>query len=69
MRHTLEARLTAAEKEMKAAEQEKLEKEETARNLLNHQNGIMEKVVQESKRLSEAAEENSKVVIPLHLTK
>ncbi|KAM7521566.1 hypothetical protein LguiA_011468 [Lonicera macranthoides] len=61
MRHTLEVRLTAAEKEMKAAKQEKLEKEETARNLLNHQNGIMEKVVQESKILSEAAEENSKL--------
>ena len=69
MRHSLEARLTSAEKEMKAAEQEKLEKEETARNLLNHQNGIMEKVVQESKILNEAAEENSKVVIPLHLAK
>ncbi|KAJ7972825.1 Ubiquitin system component Cue [Quillaja saponaria] len=61
MRHTLEARLAAAEELRKAAEQEKLEKEESARNALAEQETVMEKVVQESMRLKQEAEENSKL--------
>ena len=62
MRRTLEERFDATEKEIKAAEQEKMEKEESARNALTEQELIMEKVVQESKMLKQEAEENSKVV-------
>lgn len=61
MRQTLEVRLAAAEELRKAAEQEKLEKEESAGNALAEQGIIMEKVVLESKLLQQEAEENSKV--------
>ncbi|KAF8401633.1 hypothetical protein HHK36_012579 [Tetracentron sinense] len=61
MRQTLEARLAAAEEERKAAEHEKLEKEESARKALAEQELIMEKVVQESKKLQQEAEENTKL--------
>lgn len=61
MREALESRLAAAEEVMKAAENEKLEKEELARSAQAEQEAIMEKVVQESKVLQEEAEENSKV--------
>lgn len=61
MRQTLESRLTAAEELRKAAEQEKMEKEMTARSALAEQEIIMEKVVQESKILQKQAEENAKV--------
>ena len=61
MRQTLESRIAAAEKLRKAAELEKLEKEETARNALAEQEVIMDKVVQESKTLQKEAEENAKV--------
>ncbi|KAL5561640.1 hypothetical protein UlMin_031387 [Ulmus minor] len=61
MRQTVEARLAAAEEERKAAEQEKLEKEESAQKLLSEQEAIMEKVVQESRLLEQEAEENSKL--------
>ncbi|CAL5425282.1 unnamed protein product [Camellia sinensis] len=61
MRQTLEERLDAAEKVRKAAEQEKMEKEDSARNALAEQELIMEKVVQESKVLKQEAEENSKL--------
>ncbi|KAI9180514.1 hypothetical protein LWI28_005557 [Acer negundo] len=61
MRVTLEARLTTAEEARKAAEQEKLEKEESARSFLAEQKAIMEKVVQESKFLQQEADENSKL--------
>lgn len=58
---THEARLAAAEDLRKAAEHEKLDKEESARNLLAQQEEIMENVVQESRLIAQAAEENSKV--------
>ncbi|OVA20065.1 Ubiquitin system component Cue [Macleaya cordata] len=61
MSQTLEARLAAAEEMRIAAEKEKQEKEESARKALVEQELIMEKVVQESKRLQEEAEENSKL--------
>ncbi|KAG5252000.1 hypothetical protein OIU76_008191 [Salix suchowensis] len=61
MRQTLESRLAAAEKLRKAAELEKLEKEETARNALAEQEVLMDKVVQESKTLKKEAEENAKL--------
>ena len=61
MRKTLETRLAAAKDLRTAAEQEKVEKEESARNLLAEQEAIMENVVQESNLIAQAAEENSKV--------
>ncbi|TYG58575.1 hypothetical protein ES288_D08G234200v1 [Gossypium darwinii] len=61
MRQTLEARQSAAQELMKAAEQEKLEKEESARNTLAEQEAIMVKMVEESKILRQEAEENSKL--------
>ncbi|PPE01317.1 hypothetical protein GOBAR_DD01643 [Gossypium barbadense] len=61
MHQTLEARQAAAKELMKAAEQEKLEKEESALNALAEQEAIMLKVVQESETLQQEAEENSKV--------
>lgn len=57
--------MTVAEKEIKEAEREKLEKEESAQKYLSYEESVMEKVVQESKILKQEAEENSKVVIPL----
>ena len=44
-----------------AAEQEKLEREEGARKILNEQELIMEEIVQESKRLQQESQENAKV--------
>ncbi|KAE9618448.1 hypothetical protein Lalb_Chr02g0142861 [Lupinus albus] len=61
MRQILEARLAAAEEMRKAAEHEKLEKEESARKALAEQEAMIEKVVQESVRLQKEAEENSQV--------
>ncbi|TYI49003.1 hypothetical protein E1A91_D12G005500v1 [Gossypium mustelinum] len=61
MHQTLEARQAAAKELMKAAEQEKLEKEESALNALAEQEAIMLKVVQESETLQQEAEENSKL--------
>lgn len=61
MRQSLESRLAAAEMLRKAAELEKLEKEESARAALLEQEAMMEKVVQESRRLQQEAEENSKL--------
>lgn len=61
MRETLEARLAGVAELRKVAEDEKLEKEESARKALAEQEAIMEKVVEESKTLQQAAEENSKV--------
>lgn len=54
-------RLAAAEELRKAAEQLKLEKEESARKALVEQERLVEKVVHESQRLQQEAEENSKV--------
>ncbi|MCD7466452.1 hypothetical protein HAX54_003175 [Datura stramonium] len=61
MRQTLEVRMAAAEKEMKAAEQERLDKEELARKALADQEIIMEKVVQAANVLKQEAEENAKL--------
>ena len=62
MRQTLEVRMAAAAKEIKAAEQERLEKKEVARKALADQEIIMEKVVQEANVLKQEAEENAKVM-------
>jgi len=69
MRQSLESRLAAAEMLRKAAELEKLEKEESAKLALLEQEAMMEKVVQESRRLQQEAEENSKVAISLYFCK
>lgn len=61
MHQILEVRLATAEELRRAAEQERLEKEESVRNALAEQEAIMEKVIQESKMLEQEAEENSKV--------
>ncbi|KAJ0113387.1 hypothetical protein Patl1_03430 [Pistacia atlantica] len=61
MRETLEGRLAVAEEVRKAAEEEKLQKEESARSSLAEVEAIMENVVQESKVLQQDAEENSKL--------
>ncbi|KAK7277662.1 hypothetical protein RJT34_22677 [Clitoria ternatea] len=61
MRQILEARLAAAEEMRKAAEHEKLRREESARKTLVEQEALVEKVVKESVRLQQEAEENSKL--------
>ncbi|CAI8602974.1 unnamed protein product [Vicia faba] len=61
MRQILESRLAAAEMLKKAAELEKEEKEGSARMALLEQEAMMDKVVQESRRLQLEAEENSKL--------
>jgi len=66
MRQILEARLAAAEELRKAAENEKLEKEESARKALAEEEKLVEKVLHESGRLQQEAEENSKVTCLSH---
>ncbi|KAL3849843.1 hypothetical protein ACJIZ3_011725 [Penstemon smallii] len=61
MRLTLQVRLAAAENVIKSAEQEKLEKENSALKALAEQELIMEKVVQESNTLKQLAEDNAKL--------
>uniref|UniRef100_A0A1J3FWZ8 CUE domain-containing protein n=1 Tax=Noccaea caerulescens TaxID=107243 RepID=A0A1J3FWZ8_NOCCA len=61
MSETFKVRLAAALEMKKAAEQEKKEKEDSARKALAEQEAIMEKVVQESNLLKQEAEENSKL--------
>ncbi|RAL38214.1 hypothetical protein DM860_017419 [Cuscuta australis] len=61
MRQILEVRLDAAKRNREAAEYEKMQKEELARNALAEQELIMEKVVRESNILKQEAEENSKL--------
>jgi len=63
MRVDLEIRLATALGIKNAAEQEKQEKEGSARKAFAEQEAIMERVVQESKLLQQEAEENSKVTI------
>lgn len=66
MRGVLETRLAAALEIKNTAEQEKQDKEGSARKALAEQEAIMDKVVQESKLLQQEAEENSKVTsLPL----
>ncbi|GAU51123.1 hypothetical protein TSUD_28740 [Trifolium subterraneum] len=67
MRQSLESRLAAAEMLRKSAELEKLEKERSAKTALLEQESMMEKVVQEARRLKQDAEENSKVYIVFSL--
>lgn len=61
MRQSLEVRLKEAEREIIAAEQERIDKEEYAHKSLAYENSIMEKVVQESKILEQEAEKNSEL--------
>ncbi|KAI4340226.1 hypothetical protein MLD38_025085 [Melastoma candidum] len=61
MSKTMECRIAEANELRIAAEEEKQKKEAAARAALNEQETMMEKVVQESKILQEAAEENSKL--------
>lgn len=60
---TLEMRLAAAEDVIKSVQQEKVEKENSARKALSNQELLMETVVQESKILKQQAEQNAKVVV------
>ncbi|XP_074557134.1 uncharacterized protein LOC141813126 [Curcuma longa] len=57
---TLTARITALNEEITASEQEKLEKEAAAQRVLSEQEVIMASIVEESKKLQEEAEKNSK---------
>ncbi|XP_042462833.1 uncharacterized protein LOC122046291 [Zingiber officinale] len=61
IQQTLEARLAAVKVEIAIAEQEKLEKEVAAGRILSEQEAIMASVVEESKKLQEEAEVNSKI--------
>lgn len=61
IQQTLEARLAAVKVEIATAEQEKLEKEVAAGRILSEQEAIMASVVEESKKLQEEAEVNSKL--------
>lgn len=61
MREALEIRLAQALEDIKAADEEKLEKEKSAREALLFQESQMEKVVEDSKKLKLEAEENSKL--------
>uniref|UniRef100_A0A7N0TUZ8 CUE domain-containing protein n=1 Tax=Kalanchoe fedtschenkoi TaxID=63787 RepID=A0A7N0TUZ8_KALFE len=61
MRCSLEMRLFAAEEEIRKAEAEKQDKENSAKKYLNEQEAIMNKIVQEAKLLQLEAEENSKL--------
>lgn len=62
IRQTVEARLAAMEEEIAAAEQEKLEKEELALKALSKQEAVMAAAMEESKKLQQEAEANSKVL-------
>ncbi|KAG1365440.1 hypothetical protein COCNU_12G004400 [Cocos nucifera] len=61
IRQNLEARLAAAEEARAIAEQEKLEKEELARQVLNEEDAMMMALEHESRRLQQEAEENTKL--------
>ncbi|KAI3676507.1 hypothetical protein L1987_86117 [Smallanthus sonchifolius] len=61
MRRALEVRMAAALEEIASADDEKLERERSAREALMYQENEMEKVVEESKKLKLEAEENSKL--------
>ncbi|XP_022847351.1 uncharacterized protein LOC111369878 [Olea europaea var. sylvestris] len=61
MNQTLKMQLAAAENMIKFAEQEKVEKENSAHKALANQELVMEKVMQESKKLKQRAEENAKL--------
>ncbi|CAA2995942.1 rab11 family-interacting 3 [Olea europaea subsp. europaea] len=61
MNQTLKMRLAAAENMIKFAEQEKVEKENSAHKALANQELVMEKVMQESKKSKQQAEENAKL--------
>ncbi|KAL5995870.1 hypothetical protein ACLOJK_025942 [Asimina triloba] len=61
MRQELEARMAAAAREIDIAERERQEKEESASKAYAEQQLIMEKVVEESKKIQQQAEENAKL--------
>ncbi|KAK4408050.1 hypothetical protein Sango_0386000 [Sesamum angolense] len=61
MNQTLEARLAAAESEIKSMEQEKIEKDKAAMKALAEQELIMEKVMQESEILKQQTEDNARL--------
>ncbi|KAJ0979642.1 hypothetical protein J5N97_015116 [Dioscorea zingiberensis] len=61
IQETLEARVAAAKNEIAAAEQEKLEKERLAQKALGEQEQLMDTIVQESMKLQQEADENSKL--------
>ncbi|XP_068659425.1 intracellular protein transport protein uso1-like isoform X2 [Aristolochia californica] len=61
IRENLNTRLAEAEALKATAEQEKLQKEESARKALIEQELLMDIVVQESKKIQEEAEENAKL--------
>jgi hypothetical protein len=54
--------LAAAQQEIAAAEKEKIEKEAAAQALLDEQEKTMNSIVEESRKLQIAAEENLKVL-------
>ncbi|XP_072960787.1 uncharacterized protein [Typha angustifolia] len=61
MRQALEARLANAEEEIEASEKEKFEKESFAQEALREQQLMMNAIVEESKKLQQEAEENSRL--------
>ncbi|KAK3135587.1 hypothetical protein QOZ80_5BG0420720 [Eleusine coracana subsp. coracana] len=61
VRQTLEERLVAAQREIAAAEKEKIEKEAAAQALLDEQEKMMNSIVEESRRLQKEAEDNLKL--------
>ncbi|CAL9145164.1 unnamed protein product [Musa hybrid cultivar] len=61
IRQTVEASIAAMEEEIAAAEQEKLEKEELALKALSKQEAVMAAAMEESKKLQQEAEANSKM--------
>jgi len=61
IRQTLDERLAAAQQEIAAAEKEKIEKEAAAQALLDEQEKTMNSIVEESRKLQIAAEENLKL--------
>lgn len=63
VRQTLEGRLAVASEEIASAEKEKLEKEALACEALQEQEVLMNALVEESKKLQQEAEENTKVLV------
>ncbi|KAG8085566.1 hypothetical protein GUJ93_ZPchr0010g10393 [Zizania palustris] len=63
IRQTLEDRLVAAQREIDAAEKERIEKEASAQALLDEQEKEMNSIVEESRKLQKESEENLKLLI------
>lgn len=62
MQHTLQRRLATAEAERATAEKAKLEREASAQKRLYEQELSLEVAKNESKRLEQEAQENTKVI-------